>query len=251
MERAPIGSKLETQSRSIQKQITDNLNIFKDEPVIIKHSEKNSDMSSLTLYGRMHFENDFIYIIISTSIPAIQDSADIANDFFILTGFLTLFIGGFVIFMLTKKFIKPILQLNQITKEMAVLNFSQKIKSTSSDELGQLGFSINSLSIQLEKSINELKEANKKLQSDIKKKDEIDIMRKEFISNVSHELKTPISLIMGYAEGLKVNVNDSEKDYYCDVISDEALKMNKLVLRLLDLSQIEAGVTIMENQELI
>ena len=68
-------------------------------------------------------------------------------------------------------------------------------------------------------------------------------MRKEFLSNVSHELKTPIALIQGYAEGLMENINDDEesKEFYCEVIVDEANKMNNLVKKLLDLNQLEFG----------
>lgn len=68
-------------------------------------------------------------------------------------------------------------------------------------------------------------------------------MRKEFLSNVSHELKTPIALIQGYAEGLKENINDDQesRDFYCEVIMDEAQKMNKMVKKLLTLNQIEFG----------
>ena len=68
-------------------------------------------------------------------------------------------------------------------------------------------------------------------------------MRKEFLSHVSHELKTPIALVQGYAEGLRDNINDDEesKNFYCDVIVDEANKMNKLVKQLLDLNEIEFG----------
>ncbi len=102
---------------------------------------------------------------------------------------------------------------------------------------------MNRLSDKLEGTIGELKSANVKLQSDIEKKIEIDEMRKEFLSNVSHELKTPIALIQGYAEGLKDCVNDDpeSRDFYCDVIADEAGRMNKLVKSLLDLNELEFG----------
>ena len=90
---------------------------------------------------------------------------------------------------------------------------------------------------------SELKTANNELKSDIEKKEQIDEMRKEFLSNVSHELKTPIALIQGYAEGLKECVNDDEesKDFYCDVIMDEAGRMNVMVKKLLTLNQLEFG----------
>ena len=95
----------------------------------------------------------------------------------------------------------------------------------------------------LEQTISELKTANNELQKDIEKKEEIDEMRKEFLSNVSHELKTPIALIQGYAEGLQDNINDDEesRQFYCDVIIDEAGKMNQMVKKLLTLNQLEFG----------
>ncbi|MDG4657082.1 histidine kinase dimerization/phospho-acceptor domain-containing protein [Ectobacillus antri] len=89
--------------------------------------------------------------------------------------------------------------------------------------------------------MNELAVANEQLKKDIELKEKVEQSRKELLSNVSHELKTPISLIGGYAEGLKLNINKDDKDFYCDVIMDETKKMNKLVLSLLDLAQVEAG----------
>ena len=93
---------------------------------------------------------------------------------------------------------------------------------------------MNKMSEVLEKTITSLKNANNELQQDIAKKEEIDEMRKEFLSNVSHELKTPIALIQGYAEGLKDGISDDEesREYYCDVIVDEANKMNHMVKQL-------------------
>lgn len=182
-------------------------------------------------------------LLLSTPLAAIKESAGIANDFFLLIGILTIAIGSFVVYMASRKFTSPILELNDIAQRMSKLDFSKKYNVRSKDEIGELGVSINSLSYQLDKSISELREANKKLTEDIEKERKIDEMRKEFISNVSHELKTPLTLIQGYTEGLKVNVNDDEesKDFYCDVIVDEANKMSKLIKDLLDLSQIDSG----------
>ena len=77
----------------------------------------------------------------------------------------------------------------------------------------------------------------------MRKKEQIDEMRKEFLSNVSHELKTPIALIQGYAEGLQECINDDpeSREFYCDVIIDEAGKMNNMVKKLLTLNQLEFG----------
>lgn len=182
-------------------------------------------------------------LVLSTPIAAINESTAIANRFLLFTGLITVVLGGIIVFLYAKRFTKPILELNDIAQRMSKLDFSKKYPVQSDDEVAQLGRSINSLSDQLDKAISELKEANEKLREDIERERRIDKMRKEFISNVSHELKTPIALIQGYAEGLKLNVNEDEenKDFYCDVIMDEANKMNTLVKDLLDLSQIESG----------
>ena len=191
------------------------------------------------------------YIFISAPVAAIKESVETSNKFFLFTGIITMLVGGILIFFITTKFTKPILDLNYIAQRMSLLDFSKRYPVKTQDEVGHLGDSINSLSEQLHKSILELKSANEKLKKDIEREQKIDEIRKEFITNVSHELKTPIALIQGYSEGLKVNVNEDEenKNYYCDVIMDEALKMDRLVRQLLDLSQIESGEISLERSD--
>ncbi|NLI12288.1 sensor histidine kinase [Pelotomaculum propionicicum] len=193
--------------------------------------------------------NNGDYLILNTPFASISESVKIANRFFLFTGLLTLIAGSVITYFMSRKLTMPILKLNDIAQRMARLDFSRKYQVESTDEVGQLGESINSLSTQLHGAISELTEANKKLLEDIERERRIDQMRKEFISNVSHELKTPISLIQGYAEGLKENVNEDEenKNFYCAVIADEAKKMDKLAGELLDLSQIEAGTFKLEK----
>jgi len=214
--------------------------VTRDRPVIFKSTDRRLNSEFINLVGILN-NGDFVFI--STPVIAIEESAAIANKFFFVTGLFTIITGLVIVFLFSGKFTKPILELNGIAQRMAKLDFSKKYPVTSSDEIGELGQSINSLSEHLERSITELRQANEKLLEDIEKERKIDDMRKEFISNVSHELKTPISLIQGYAEGLKVNVNESEEDknFYCEVIIDESEKMNRLVKQLLDLSQIDAG----------
>ena len=150
------------------------------------------------------------------------------------------FCGHLVYF---QAYYQPLQQLSELSKEMANLNFDAKYTSTSEDEIGVLGNNLNRMSGELEKTISELRTANNELQKDIEKKEQIDEMRKEFLSNVSHELKTPIALIQGYAEGLQECINDDQesREFYCDVIIDEAAKMNNMVKKLLSLNQLEFG----------
>ncbi|MDC7227714.1 MAG: HAMP domain-containing sensor histidine kinase [Spirochaetales bacterium] len=183
-------------------------------------------------------------LLLSGQIDSMKNSIEITKRFFMFTGIITVIIGSIAAMLISRKFTKPITELKAIAMSMSHLDFSHKYQVTSEDEIGELGTSINSLSNQLNRSITDLRKANKKLKQDIEKERKIDQMRKEFVSNVSHELKTPISLIQGYAEGLKLNIvdNETDKNYYCEVIIDEALKMENHVKELLDLSQLESGL---------
>ncbi len=137
---------------------------------------------------------------------------------------------------------KPLLELNDSASKMADLDFSKKCNINREDEIGNLADTLNFLSENLNKSLTSLKDANYKLEEDIEKERRLEKMRKEFVAAVSHELKTPISLIGGYAEGLKDDIFEGEeKDYYIDVIIDESKKMANLVADMLDLSQLESG----------
>ena len=133
---------------------------------------------------------------------------------------------------------------------MTELDFDAKYESQNFRvlEIEELGENMNNLSEKLEKTISELKCANNELKQDIRRKEEIDEMRKEFLSNVSHELKTPIALIQGYAEGLKefIDEDPDSRNYYCEVIMDESDKMNKMVQKLLTLNQLEFGNDVIE-----
>ncbi len=194
----------------------------------------------LELFGRID-SGDFIYM--STNYQSMRESVAVSNRFLAYIGVIAVLISGILLFLIGNSFTKPIVYLTDIAKRMSQLDFEAKYPVQTEDEIGQLGQSINMLSERLEGTISELKSANNELQKDIEDKIQIDEMRKEFLSNVSHELKTPIALIQGYAEGLHDNINeDSEsREFYCDVIIDEANKMNKMVKKLLTLNQIEFG----------
>ncbi|MCR5302265.1 MAG: HAMP domain-containing histidine kinase [Lachnospiraceae bacterium] len=194
----------------------------------------------LELWGSLTNGN---FILMRTPVQSMKEASILANTNFIRIGIVALIAGIIFIWMATKRITKPILKLVDISEKMTRLDFTEKYVSDTGNEVDALGEHMNRLSDKLEETIRELKSANAKLQQDIERKTEIDEMRKEFLSNVSHELKTPIALIQGYAEGLKDCVNDDEdsRDYYCDVITDEADRMNKLVKSLLNLNELEFG----------
>ncbi len=174
-------------------------------------------------------------------ISSIQESVNISNRFLYLIAGIVIIVGGIAIIFISKQFSDPISEISAIAKKMANLDFSHKYVVTDDDEINELGESINVMSEKLEKTINQLRKSNIELEKDIEKKSKIDEMRKSFISDVSHELKTPIALIQGYSEGLLENVNSDEESrkFYAEVILDESNKMDKMVKQLLELTKLE------------
>ncbi len=207
---------------------------------IYKVYDKRVDSIYLELVGTIDGETG---IFVRSNYQSMMESVGISNRFLALIGVVVSLLGITIMYGISRNFTKPILELTDIATRMSNLDFDVTYQVNRKDEIGTLGDSVNTLARRLETTILELKAANNQLQKDIEKKDQIDQMRTEFLSNVSHELKTPIALIQGYAEGLIENVNDDEESrrFYCEVIVDEAAKMNQMVKKLLSLNHIEFG----------
>lgn len=231
--------------RGINKEISAEELEVSDNYSIYKLYDSRMDTSYVELIGRL--DNNYI-VYVRTNLDSIQDNVTIANKFLGIVGVVAMIIGAAIMFYVSKKFTEPILKLSEIAKKMTNLDFTVKYDVKTRDEVGILGECINSLSETLEQTISELKSANNELRLDIENKIKTNERQEEFVSNVSHELKTPIAIIQGYAEGLKENVYEDEesKDYYCDVIIDETKKMNEMVKRLIELSQLESGENTIE-----
>lgn len=189
------------------------------------------------------FLDDGKAFLLRSPLDSIRESVSIANEFLIYIFIGMVVIGSVCVWLFAKRITNPILELTALSKKMANLDFNAKYTSGGENEIGVLGANFNSMSGELEKTISELKTANYELKKDIEKKEKLEDMRKEFIGNVSHELKTPIALIQGYAEGLKEGISEDPESraFYCDVILDEANKMNQMVKNLLTLNQLELG----------
>jgi len=216
--------------------------IYSDDNLQIKRLlDRRNGMNFILLSARL--DNGY-YMYIRMPIASIKESVKISNEFLYFVGSIIIVVGGIAILIISKRFTKPIAELNVIAKKMSKLDFSQKYKvKNRDDEIEELGKSINEMSDKLEKTIKQLKSNNIELEKDIEEKSKIDEMRKQFISDVSHELKTPIALIQGYSEGLIENVNTDEESrrFYAEVILDETNKMDKLVKQLLELMKLEYG----------
>lgn len=208
---------------------------------IRKIQDKKNGLNFILLLGTLD-NGDSLYI--RMPIMLIKESVEISNKFLYFIAVMAMVLGGIAITWITERFTKPIEELNDIANKMAKLDFTKKYRiHDNNDEIDELGKSINTMSVKLEETIQQLKRNNMELERDIEEKSKIDEMRKQFISDVSHELKTPIALIQGYSEGLIENVNtdDESRKFYADVILDEANKMDQLVKKLLELMKLEYG----------
>lgn len=225
-----------------QEKIENGKVLYKtDNAYIVEAKDTKSEINFLMLAGVLD-NNNIVYI--RMPISSIKDSVKISNNFLYSLGIITVIISGIAILIISKKFTKPITELSNIANKMSNLDFSQKYRiKDSKDEIDNLGKSINKMSDKLEETITKLQKNNSELEKDIEEKSKIDEMRKQFISDVSHELKTPIALIQGYSEGLIENVNSDEESrkFYAEVIQDEANKMDKMVKELLELMKLEYG----------
>lgn len=207
---------------------------------ICKSVDPQNNTEYLTMWG--NFDNGDIFIMRSP-LESIRSAVTIFNRFIGVVGGSVILVSVLLAWYFSKRITEPIMELATLSQKMADLDFDAKYTSGGSNEIGVLGENFNRMSERLEKTISNLKEANYKLQKDIEQKEKRENMRSEFLGNVSHELKTPIALIQGYAEGLKEGVNDDpeSREFYCEVIMDEAGKMNRMVKNLLALNQLEFG----------
>ncbi|WP_297421165.1 HAMP domain-containing sensor histidine kinase [Clostridium sp.] len=226
-----IHQKSEAEEKRISKEVRQT--ILKNEKKISKKfvyyiDEKNNAQNTKLVFISQMDNGD--YIILKKAFKSIHDSVVIANEFYILAGCIVIGVGAVFILIFSKKITKPIIEMSKVAENISNLKFDKFVSVNSKDEIGDLGDSINKISDKLNKSINELKQ-------DVERK-------KELIRNMSHELKTPIGIIKGYAEGLKYGVvNDKEKvDKYCTILVEECDRMDRLVKELLNYSMIEGGM---------
>lgn len=181
-------------------------------------------------------------IHVYSEVADVEDIVYVAGRVYSFISVMMVILLAVVFYMLVAKFTKPLVEMNDITKDMAKMNFERKCDDYGKDEIGELGKSINTLSTALDATLMDLKDKNGQLEKDIELRLALDNARKSFINNVSHELKTPIAIISGYAEGLCEGISDDPEviKEYCQIINDESRKMNALVVELLELSKLES-----------
>ena len=214
-------------TKEIKQAILENEKKLSNKFVYYTEEKNNTQTNKLVFISKM---SNGKFIILKKPFKSIGQSVSIANQFYMIAGLIVIFIGGIFILIFSKKITKPIIEMSNVAENISNLEFDKRVNFESQDELGKLGESINKISEKLCKSINELKE-------DVER-------RKHLVRNMSHELKTPIGIIKGYAEGLKYGVADDKEKMqkYCSVLVEECDRMDKLILELLNHSMMEVGM---------
>ncbi|MCT4661005.1 MAG: HAMP domain-containing histidine kinase [Tissierellales bacterium] len=195
--------------------------------------------SSVLVYSKKIGKSG-LSICVVASLQEIGEAGNVMKRYYPYMILIAAVIITIMAYIYSKIIAKPLIELNKVAMKMARLDFEVYSNINSNDELGTLSKSLNTLSKSLKESLDELKFANDELKSDIEKEKKQEQIRREFVANVSHELKTPIGVIKSFTEGIKDGVAGTKKDYYLDVIIEEADEMNALVLEMIELSRLES-----------
>lgn len=214
-------------SKDVKQRILENEKKISTKYIYYAEEKNDAQNQRLVFISKM---SNGEFIILKKPLKGISESVSIANQFYMFAGGIIILIGGIFIVIFSKKITKPIIEMSAVAESISNLEFEKRIKINSQDEIGNLGQSINKISEKLSTSINDLKQ-------DVER-------RKNLVSNMSHELKTPIGIIKGYAEGLKYGVvaDKENMEKYCSVIVEECDRINNLVQELLNHSKMEAGM---------
>ncbi|PGS76588.1 sensor histidine kinase [Bacillus cereus] len=220
---------------------------------IIREGTSNSNqLSTFILDGGENIKNSIFvkpiiengriteYAFAIASLQPVNEAMLVLKDYYVYALIIVFLVIILLSFYYSKIIVKPLIKINRVTKKMANFDFSEKLPVTADDEIGGLSGSINTLSVNLKDRIDRLNVANTKLQQDIERERQLEKTRKEFISGVSHELKTPLSVIRSFAEGIKDGVS-KDTSYYTDVILEETENMNRLIVEMLELAKLESG----------
>lgn len=240
------------QSEEITEQRVEEIRAYKpgDARIRIEDYQENPDaeiivssengMEVLTIRGKIDYEGESRYINIALPMESITNSIALFTQSNIVISIIVLLFGIWVVIELANSITKPIKSMQKLSENLANLDFSNQLdEDAKTEEISGLARSINSMSDQLEKAMSELQIANEELQKDVERQKELETMRKQFVANVSHEMKTPLALVQIYCDNLKNNVEGIDRDQYCDIIIEETGRLNKIVGDMLNVAHLE------------
>ncbi|PGM64620.1 two-component sensor histidine kinase [Bacillus cereus] len=196
--------------------------------------EKNDIKYKLIIKPIKDKSGAITYIFSMTSLQPVDEAVQMIQEYYVYIIMFVLLLIFIASFYYSKKIARPLLQINKTTQKIANLDFSERVPVMSKDEIGDLSQNINLLSNTLHSHIEQL-------QRDIEKEKQLEHTRKEFISGVSHELKTPLSIMKSCISILKDGVASHKKGYYFKAMEKEVDKMDMLIVDMLELAKFESG----------
>jgi len=216
--------------------------------------EINNEYSGITTFNNLpgewlverHVTQKGSIILLQRPMGEVDAAVDAFLTFLKRIFLLGLLIGTMAAWLVARNISRPIGRLNRLAKNMADLDFSERFSEPRSDEIGELGTSINEMSRQLADTIE-------RLQSELEKEKNLETMRKDFVAKVSHELQTPLAVIQSYVEGLEDGLPESEEERheYYQVIESEIQSLSRMARDLTDLSQLESGAFQMKKEKIV
>lgn len=215
------------------------LSLLKDGSVVQRQwQDKWSGVNYIVLTSAL--EDQDRYLMVMASLQPVGEAVEVLQQYFILIAPIVIALVIILSMIYSRIVSRPIRMLSRSATRLAKLDFSEQIEIRSKDEFGGLARDMNSLSNNLQAALNDLTLANGKLQGEIKEKQQAEKLRKQLIANLSHELKTPLGIIKGFAEGLQDNIAKEKSERYLSLIVSETDRMNALILDMLELSKYEA-----------
>lgn len=236
-----FNDKMSTRFTELDLMILNRLGNNESEIVTLKNYEKSG--YDLHLVGKI---NDN-YVILSTSIESLKKDARTTVIILIITSLLTFTILTILSYFISRLFSKKINEIKEVTEDISNLNFSKKIEISSNDELGDLFDNVNKMSQKLQDSIKELESANLKLKNDLIEKEKQEKLRRQLIANISHEFKTPLTIISGYSQLMLEDTKEKENKENLEMIINESERLSGLVYEFLELSKLESGNVKLNN----
>lgn len=213
--------------------------------------QRGNNEEILSLTGSFGFEEEIIYVNMMLPIASLENSVNFFTNINAIIGVIIFLVGMLIASTVSKSITKPIEKIEKITYKLSNLEFDEYIiENNTTKEIESLACSINRMSKELSGKIEDLNLANEKLHQDVENQMRLEQMRKEFVANVSHEMKTPLAILQFYCENLKSDISGIDKEYYYDTIIEETKRMDEMVKSMLDISSLEHGLAQIHLEEM-
>ncbi|WP_336633952.1 HAMP domain-containing sensor histidine kinase [Lysinibacillus fusiformis] len=194
-------------------------------------------------------EGNLMVTVFATFQP-IDEASQVLVRFLPYISIIVVCIGLGSAYLYSRFITKPLLYINERAQKMANLDFSENIVVRSNDELEELSNSLNEMSNNLQKTMDDLRIANEQLKDDIERERKIETKRRDFFATVAHELKTPLTVMKGYIEGMIYNIGPYEnRDFYLEKNHKIIEGMEQLVREILSMSKLEQNIFKIQMKE--